>query len=147
MATGRMPFRGNTAAAVFGAILHETPVRATSLNPALPLKLEEIIQKALEKDRELRAQSAAELRSDLMRLKRDIDFKPRGHIDGSDSKRRFHTGHDGRNPIASHWFNAAQRDGRHGRTSVAVAGHRCVRAGGLGRACVLFCGRHCLRPE
>ena len=73
MATGRAPFRGNTSAAIFGAILHETPAPATSVNPALPLKLEEIIHKALEKDPELRAQSAAELRTDLKRLKRDID--------------------------------------------------------------------------
>ncbi len=73
MATGRVPFGGNTSAATFGAILHETPVPVTSLNPALPRKLDEIIDKTLEKDRELRAQSAAELRSDLKRLKRDID--------------------------------------------------------------------------
>ncbi len=73
MATGRMAFRGSTPAVAFGAILHEVPAPVTSLNPALPLKLEEIVDKALEKDRELRAQTAAELRSDLKRLKRDLD--------------------------------------------------------------------------
>jgi len=98
MATGRMPFRGNTAAAVFGAILHETPVRATSLNPALPLKLEEIIQKALEKDRELRAQSAAELRSDLMRLKRDIDSSRAATLTGAIQSAAFTPGMTGATP-------------------------------------------------
>jgi Tol biopolymer transport system component len=73
MATGRVPFGGNTSAATFGAILYETPAPITSLNPALPPRLEEIINKAIEKDRELRAQGADELRSDLKRLKRDID--------------------------------------------------------------------------
>jgi serine/threonine protein kinase len=73
MATGRLPFRGNTSAVIFHAILELDPPSAVLLNPALPPKLQEIIEKALEKDLELRYQSAADLRGDLKRLKRDTE--------------------------------------------------------------------------
>ncbi len=73
MAPGRVPFTGNTSAAIFGAILHEVPSPAIELNPQLPPKLEEIILKALEKDRDLRYQHAADIRTDLKRLNRDMD--------------------------------------------------------------------------
>ncbi|MGE5327007.1 MAG: protein kinase domain-containing protein, partial [Deltaproteobacteria bacterium] len=71
MAAGRTPFQGNTSAAIFGAILHEAPKSLLTLNPGLPLKLDEIISKLLEKDRDLRYQVASELRGDLKRLRRD----------------------------------------------------------------------------
>src|ERR1019366_3889999 len=71
MATGRIPFEGNTSAVVFQGILDRNPRPPMEMNPAVPFKLEDIIAKALEKDVELRYQSATEIRSDLRRLKRD----------------------------------------------------------------------------
>lgn len=73
MATGLTPFPGRTSAVVFEGILTKVPASPVRLNPELPVKLEEIVNKALEKDRDLRYQSASELRADLKRLKRDTD--------------------------------------------------------------------------
>jgi serine/threonine protein kinase len=76
MATGRRPFGGPTTALIFTQILTQAPVSPISLNPNVPPKLDEIISRALEKDRDLRCQSAAEIRADLKRLKRDRDSGP-----------------------------------------------------------------------
>jgi len=77
MATGSVPFSGTTAAVIFDGILHSTPAPAQELNARLPLAMENILGKALEKDREMRYQSAAELRADLKRLSRDTESSRR----------------------------------------------------------------------
>ena len=78
MATGKQPFAGATSAVVFHAILELDPPPAIQLNAALPPKLQEIIEKLLEKDRDLRYQSAADLRGDVRRLKRDVESGRKG---------------------------------------------------------------------
>ncbi len=85
MSTGTLPFRGESSATIFEAILNRAPAPAIRLNPDLPSKLEDIINKALEKDRDLRYQHASDIRTDLQRLKRDTDSSRQVPVAGSDS--------------------------------------------------------------
>ncbi len=86
MATGALPFQGDTSAVIFDAILNRDPPPVTQLNAALPPEFARILDKTLEKDRDLRAQSAAELKTDLMRLRRDLDPGRRRAADTGDSR-------------------------------------------------------------
>ncbi len=82
-ATGRHPFPGKTSALILSSILNRTPIAPVTINPDLPLRLQEVINNCLEKDRELRYQSAADLRADLKRLRRDLESGHSGPLDAT----------------------------------------------------------------
>jgi serine/threonine protein kinase/Flp pilus assembly protein TadD len=86
MATGALPFRGETSAVIFDRILNHDARRLTDLNASLPPELDRILSKALEKDRNLRYQSATEMKTDFMRLRRDLDSGSRQAAESSDSR-------------------------------------------------------------
>ena len=86
MATGILPFQGDTAAVVYEAILNRDPAPILQVNPALPAGFARIVEKALEKDRNLRCQTATELKTDLLRLKRDLDSGSKRTVDSGESR-------------------------------------------------------------
>ena len=110
MTTGALPFRGESSAVIFSAILEHDPVPAARLNPDLPLSMQAIIEKALEKNRDLRYQSAAEMLADLKRVKREIETHPRATWNDAASRE------SGSNPAMSAGSNSFVRpisDSRH----------------------------------
>ncbi|MGD0305187.1 MAG: protein kinase [Candidatus Acidiferrales bacterium] len=114
LATARQAFTGNTSGVIFGAILERDPVRPTQLNPSVPLKFEEIIGKALEKNPKLRYQTARDMGADLQRVKRDLQSHSGRHSTLSDSSS---------GTIASGWGTApgAQAQAQPAGTAVATA--------------------------
>jgi eukaryotic-like serine/threonine-protein kinase len=85
MATGRLPFQGSSSGSIMEAILNRNPVTPTLINPDIPLALQEMISRALEKDSKLRYQNAADMRTELQRLKRDLDSGRRSALDETQS--------------------------------------------------------------
>jgi non-specific serine/threonine protein kinase len=103
MTTGVLPFSGETSAVVFDAILNREPTPVNQLNPSLPQELGRLLQKALEKDRSLRYQSATEIKTDLLRLKRDLDSGHKRSVDLTDSG-RVEAAKSSQRPVAVLYF-------------------------------------------
>jgi len=136
MATGYQAFSGNTSGVIFNAILERTPTPPRSLNPGLPAKLEEIIDSTLEKDRELRCQSAAELRAELKRLKRDMDsVRSKGSLAATSSSAEAK-----REPTAASASNASILQKRPTLQVLILVGFLAVLTAGL------FLGKYLARP-
>ncbi|MGA9978021.1 MAG: protein kinase, partial [Candidatus Sulfotelmatobacter sp.] len=125
MTTGSLPFRGESSAVIFSAILEHDPVPAARLNPDLPLSMQAIIEKALEKDRDLRYQSAAEMLADLKRVKREIETHPR--VAWNDAASRS-SGSDPAISSASDPFVRPISDSRHStREAITQTGNQTAR--------------------
>ncbi len=104
MGTGILPFQGDTSAVIFDAILNREPIPAMQANPALPAELGRILNKLLEKDRNLRCQSATELKTDLNRLKRDLDSGHKRAAETSESRSATVTAKHGPKSVAVLYF-------------------------------------------
>ncbi len=121
-ATGRQPFTGKTSAVILSAILNSAPVAPIALNPELPVRLEEVINNCLEKDRELRYQSAADLRADLKRVRRDIESGHSRAVDVVSGSKGTRSADSARSPAASGAITAdAPARGRRSAVMIAAA--------------------------
>jgi eukaryotic-like serine/threonine-protein kinase len=118
MATGALPFRGETSGVIFDGIMNRAPVAPVRLNPDLPSKLEDVINRALEKERELRYQHAADIKSELLRLKRDLGSKKSGIGDHANSPAASDDGARTRMPAI---HKSAVADSSRERISAAVS--------------------------
>ena len=121
MCTGMLPFRGDTTGTMFDSILNRAPVPPVRINPDTPPKLEEIVTKALEKDRNLRCQSAAEMRADLQRLRRNIESSRTAVVSGKEAE----------GVAAKRWWRGTR-----------IAGIVLVAVAVLGAATAYFFSRH-----
>jgi serine/threonine protein kinase len=145
MATGQLPFRGESSGVIFKAILDSAPTAAVRLNPDIPTKLEEVINKALEKNRDLRYQHASEMRADLQRLKRDYEWGKAGSITPLPSPSLSPPQVAGDQPSsASAVVSALAR--HHRNTLVLAALGLLVLLAGLGYGLYRFGARH-VQPE
>ncbi|MGB7849066.1 MAG: protein kinase [Candidatus Acidiferrum sp.] len=133
MATGALPFRGDTSATVFDSILNRPPLSPLRLNPGLPTKLEEIVCKALEKDREMRYQVASEMRADLKRLKRETDSsRSVPWVAGSSADATPAPVSSGSHQAGSSAVVAAVREHKWGATGIAAGALIILAAAGFG---------------